>query len=244
MHSNVNLPMTDSRRISPQTTASSGYHSDLSSATSTNQSPQSLHEIVSVPIDKSPRSSRTLSTLAMRVPKQNSSLIDNSVYDKASTQKNLSRISSFIRRQYERARSKFTSHNNNTSQQQRIPINTNTVKTCTKATSTTPLHHLTGEHSLAYSTKSPSNGCYRQTTNNYRAQYLPTSYKHSSYTEPVIIVIVCSLNEKFELIFWFRFIRSTFTQSIIPTIIEIMFRFMNVIHKNRHHIIVRRIIRA
>ena len=41
MSSNDVLRMTDTRRLSPQTTSSSGYHSDLSS---NNQSPQSIHD--------------------------------------------------------------------------------------------------------------------------------------------------------------------------------------------------------
>lgn len=49
MSSNDVLGMTDTRRLSPQTTSSSGYHSDLSS---TNQSPQSIHDNSRERIDK------------------------------------------------------------------------------------------------------------------------------------------------------------------------------------------------
>lgn len=50
MSSNDVLRMTDTRRLSPQTTSSSGYHSDLSS---NNQSPQSIHDNSRERIDKS-----------------------------------------------------------------------------------------------------------------------------------------------------------------------------------------------
>ena len=50
MSSNDVLRMTDTRRLSPQTTSSSGYHSDLSS---NNQSPQSIHDNSREEIDKS-----------------------------------------------------------------------------------------------------------------------------------------------------------------------------------------------
>lgn len=78
MRSNNALQMTDTRRLSPQTTSSSGYHSDLSSA---NQSPQSIHEniepLTSIPYEKK-------------------------------LNKSFSRLSSFLHKQYEKVKLKLT----------------------------------------------------------------------------------------------------------------------------------------
>ncbi len=109
MRSNDGREMTDTRRLSPQTISSSGYHSDLSSS---NQSPQSIHENTI----EQPTSSQT----------------------EKKTNKNLSRLSSFLRKQYERAKLKFLS-----SKQPSLPI-----KTCSKATSMTPLTYISENNHL------------------------------------------------------------------------------------------------
>jgi hypothetical protein len=93
--------MTDTHRLSPQTTtSSSGYHSDLSS---TNQSPQSIHE----------------NPIELIIQKK--------------TNKNFSRISSFIRKQYEKAKLRFLS----SKQRPSSPITT-----FSKSTSTTALTNV------------------------------------------------------------------------------------------------------
>jgi Rps23 Pro-64 3,4-dihydroxylase Tpa1-like proline 4-hydroxylase len=132
MHSNDVLQMTDTRRLSPQTTSSSGYHSDLSS--STDQSPQLIHENVSTTIVQS---------TSLEVEKK--------------INKSFTRLSSFIRRQYERARLKLIS-----SKQPPPPI-----KTCSKATSITPLSYLSENNHIKSSQPSTS------------------IYKRSSFIEPV-----------------------------------------------------------
>jgi hypothetical protein len=138
MHSNDVLQMTDTRRLSPQTTTSSGYHSDLSSTN------ESTHGITPTTTLEQSSSSE--------IPKKT---IDN----KSLTNKNLSRISSFIRKQYERAKTKLIPT------KQRPPA----ITTSSKATSITPLPHLT--------------------ENNYTKQqqhYLSTIYQQSSFIEPSV----------------------------------------------------------
>ena len=92
--------ITDTRRSSPQTTSSSGYQSDLSL---TNESPQSIPHILE---------------------QSTYSQTDKKTIDK----NNFSRITSFIRKQYERAKSKLLPQKQ--------------VITCSKATSTTPLSYV------------------------------------------------------------------------------------------------------
>jgi hypothetical protein len=179
MRSTGNLHMSDVRRISPQTTSSSGYHSDLSSATSTNQSPQSIHEILPTTLEKS-----HLSPLSSVHSQQKSlNIANNSTYGKPVTNKNLSRLSSFLRRQYERARSKLsmtttTFHSHPKTYLSQAPVS-NVVATCSKATSTTPLSHLSDEH-YKYPTKQQ-----QYASSNQNAHYLTAVYKQSSFTEPV-----------------------------------------------------------
>ncbi len=103
MPSNDVLQMTDIRRLSPQTTSSSGYHSDLSSV---NQSPQLIHENPIEPMTSS------LPT------------------EKKTNNKNFSRLSNFLRKQYEKAKLKLISSKQRPSQP---------VITCSKSTSTTAL---------------------------------------------------------------------------------------------------------
>ncbi|CAF0982701.1 unnamed protein product [Adineta ricciae] len=172
MRSNGNLSMTDTRRISPQTTSSSGYHSDLSSATSTNESPQSIHEILPIQYEKATSSS------SAQTQKKTLTLTTNSTHDKSVTNKNLSRLSSFIRKQYERAKSKLTSKPLSSS----TYVPTSTVPTCSKATSTTPLSHLSEE---TYTMASKQNSI-----SNPKSHYLSSVYKQNSYTEPVYSVYV------------------------------------------------------
>ncbi len=97
MRTNDVLQMTDTHRLSSQTTSSSGYHSDLSSS---NQSPQSIHENPIEPITEK------------------------------KINKNFSRISSFIRKQYEKAKLKLMPSRQHTS---------SPVSTFSKSTSTTAL---------------------------------------------------------------------------------------------------------
>jgi hypothetical protein len=97
MRSNGTLPMTDTHRISPQTTSSSGYHSDLSSATSANESPQSIHEILTNTLEKSSSSSFSSSS---NLKNKTILITTNPTFEKPLINKNLSRISSFIRKQY------------------------------------------------------------------------------------------------------------------------------------------------
>jgi hypothetical protein len=182
MRSNVTLTMTDTRRISPQTTSSSGYHSDLSSATSTNESPQSIHESLPSSLEKSSSSS----TSSSHIPKKTVLITANSIYDKSVAHKNISRLSSFIRKQYERAKSKFIPKPLSSS---KAP--TSTITTCTKATSTTPLSHLS-EDNYSLSTKQqqqkqqplPSHSLCNQKPH-YRQHYLSSVYKQNPFSEPV-----------------------------------------------------------
>lgn len=83
MRSNNVLQMTDTRRLSPQTTSSSGYHSDLSSSL-TNQSPESIH-------DNS---------------EQSSSLIQP---PEKKFNKSFTRLSNFLHKQYEKVKLKLVS---------------------------------------------------------------------------------------------------------------------------------------
>ena len=111
MRSNGAIAMSDTRRLSPQTTSSSGYHSEFSS---TNESPQSIDDVLSLPIEQ-------VSSISSQVSQQ----------PKVSTgRKSLARISSFLRQQYQRAKSKFIP-----SKRSAPPA----ISTCTKATSTTPV---------------------------------------------------------------------------------------------------------
>jgi len=182
MRSNGTLPMTDPRRISPQTTSSSGYHSDLSSATSANESPQSIT------LEKSSSSSFSPSS---HIQKKTVLITTNPTYEKPSTSKNLSRISSFIRKQYERAKSKLISKPISSSQ-----ISAPTVTTCSKATSTTPLSHLS-EDNYTLSTKQQQQRQHHQQQPyslsnqkpHYHQHYLSSVYKQSSFTEPVKIFL-------------------------------------------------------
>jgi len=135
MRSNDVIQMTDIRRISPQTTSSSGYHSDLSSA---NQSPQSIHENIIEP------------TIVLQIEKK--------------TGKSFSRLSSFIRKQYERAKLKLLS-----SKQQ--PPRPPPVTTCSKATSTTPLSYLSESSYI-------------------KLQQPSSIHKRSSFIEPVYSIYV------------------------------------------------------
>ena len=192
MRSNGTLPLTDIRRISPQTTSSSGYHSDLSSATSANESPQSISEIHPNTLEKS--SSSSSSSTSHCPQKAIFITTTNSISDKSSQQKNFSRLSSFIRKQYERARSKLTSKTHSSSQ-----ASTMTITTCTKATSTTPLSHLS-EVNYTLSSKPPASQQQGQTQqkqqhlpsqslcnqkSHYHQYYLSSVYKQNSSTQPV-----------------------------------------------------------
>ncbi|CAF1450506.1 unnamed protein product [Rotaria sp. Silwood1] len=181
MRSNGTLPMTDSRRISPQTTSSSGYHSDLSSATPANQSPQSIHDILPVTLEKSCISSSSSSSSQLQ--KKTISAINNSTYDKLLINKNLSRISSFIRKQYERAKSKFISKPLLSSSQIHVPKTT----TCSKATSTTPITHLLEDNSIL-TNKQDYSICNKKPY--YHQNNLSSVYQQSSFTEPVYSIDV------------------------------------------------------
>jgi hypothetical protein len=134
MHSNG----VDTRRLSPQTTSSSGYHSDLSS---TNESPKSIHE-------NTPTNIEQYTVCHIRKKTNN---------DTSLKIKSLSRISSFIRKQYERAKLKLTP------EKPHPPL----IKTSSKATSTTP---------LSYSLENPLSK---------PQQFSSSTYKYSSYVEPV-----------------------------------------------------------
>jgi hypothetical protein len=188
MRSNGTLPITDIRRISPQTTTSSGYHSDLSSATSANESPQSIHEILPVTLEKSTSSSFSSST-SSHLQKKTILLTTDPTYDKTLPNKNLSRISSFIRKQYERAKAKIIPKPLSTSSSQ-APVST--ITTCTKATSTTPLSHLSEDnYTLSTKPKLPQQQEQAHSISNqkphYHQHYLSSVYKQSSFTEPVKI---------------------------------------------------------
>ncbi|CAF1072096.1 unnamed protein product [Rotaria sordida] len=142
MHSKNNIrQMTDICRLSSQTTScSSGYHSDLSS---TNESPQSIHE---------KRSANNKQSNFV----QNNKIINN---DKSLKTKNISRISTFIRKQYERAKSKLILKKSH---------NSSPTKTCSKATSTTPVNYLSEN-------------------NHIKLRQSPSIYKRNSFIEPSII---------------------------------------------------------
>jgi hypothetical protein len=171
MRSNGNLPLTDSRRISPQTTSSSGYHSDLSSATSANESPQSIQETLPITLEKSSSPSH--------LQKKTSLISTNSTYDKPLTNKNLSRISSFIRKQYERAKSKLISKPLSSSSQPPV----STITSCSKSTSITPLSHLS-EDNYTLTNKQQQQSVSNQKSH-YHQHYLSSVYKQNSYTKPV-----------------------------------------------------------
>jgi len=188
MRSNGTLPMTDTRRISPQTTSSSGYHSDLSSATSANESPQSIHEILANTLEKSSSSSFSSSS---NLKNKTILITTNPTFEKPLTNKNLSRLSSFIRKQYERAKSKLISKPLSSSQGP-----ASTIITCSKATSTTPLSHLSqNNYSLPIKPKQPQQQqqqpphsiCNQKP--HYHQHYLSSVYKKSSFTEPVNIYL-------------------------------------------------------
>jgi hypothetical protein len=187
MRSNGTLPMTDTRRISPQTTSSSGYHSDLSSATSANESPQSIQEILPVTLEQS-SSSCTSSSSSSHLKKKT-----NVTYEKPLPNKNLSRLSSFIRKQYERAKSKFISKPLSSSTSSQVPPST--ITTCTKATSTTPLSHLS-EDNYTLSTKEKQQHSTSNQKPHYHPHYLSSVYKQNSFTEPVgnIFFIIDKIN--------------------------------------------------
>jgi hypothetical protein len=185
MRSNGTLPMTDTHRISPQTTSSSGYHSDLSSATSANESPQSIHEILTNTLEKSSSSSFSSSS---NLKNKTILITTNPTFEKPLINKNLSRISSFIRKQYERAKSKLISKPLSSSQ-----APTSTIITCSKATSTTPLTHLSQDN-YTLPTKpqqqqqqQPNSICNQKP--HYHQHYLSSVYKQSSFTEPVNIFL-------------------------------------------------------
>jgi len=183
MRSNGTLPITDTRRLSPQTTSSSGYHSDLSSATSANESPQSIHEILPITLEKSSSSSTSSSS---HVQKKTILIPTNPTYEKPLINKNLSRISSFIRKQYERAKSKLISKPLSSSQ-----APTSTIITCSKATSTTPLSHLSENNytlPIKQQQQQQENSSCNQKSH-YHQQYLSSVYKQSSFTEPVKIFL-------------------------------------------------------
>ncbi|CAF5175100.1 unnamed protein product, partial [Rotaria magnacalcarata] len=173
MRSNGNIQISDPRRISPQTTSSSGYHSDLSSATPTNGSPQSIHEILPSTLEKSSISSTSSST--SQPQKKSLSITRNSTYDKPVTSKNISRLSSFIRKQYERAKSKFTSKSISSQ------IYASTVTTCSKATSTAPLAHLSEDSSIIMN-KQIENSISNKNSSYYPNNY-SSIYQQSSFTE-------------------------------------------------------------
>ena len=106
--------MTDTRRQAPQTTSSSGYHNDFSSVY---ESPQFIRRIQPKPIlEQSNLSKRKKSTIENYLSLTN----------------NLIRLSSFLRKQYERAKSKLILN-------KRVPSR---ITTCSKATSTTALCFL------------------------------------------------------------------------------------------------------
>lgn len=187
MRSNGTLPLTDTRRISPQTTSSSGYHSDLSSATFTNESPQSISEIHPISLEKSSLSSTTTTHSSQHKP---IFITTKPTLEKSTEQKSLSRISSFIRKQYERAKSKLISKTHSSTQP-------STLTTCTKATSTTPLSHLSEDNytlstkqqqqpAQAQSTHLPSHSLCNQKSH-YHQYYLSSVYKQNSSTQPVDI---------------------------------------------------------
>ena len=213
MRSTGTLPLTDIRRISPQTTSSSGYHSDLSSATFTNESPQSIPEIHPITLEKS---SSTSTASTSHCPQQKPIFITaKSTSEKSSEQKNLSRLSSFIRKQYERAKSKFISKTLSSSQP-------SAITTCTKATSTTPLSHLS-EDNYTLSTKQqqqpssqqqqahlPSHSLCNQKSH-YHQYYLSSVYKQNSSTQPVDINKIFKIKEiNSFVLFPRRFILSIF----------------------------------
>ena len=135
MHSNIVLRVADTR-LSPQTISSSGYHSDLSS---TNDSPGSSH-----------RNRHERVEYYASIP----------VRTKIQTNKmtSLSQVSNFLRKQYERAKSKFISEKHHS----------RTIKTSTKATSTTPVPYLMD------SIHRPS---------------MLSKYKQSSFIEPVRFLV-------------------------------------------------------
>ncbi|UJR22377.1 hypothetical protein I4U23_025439 [Adineta vaga] len=137
MDSNIVLRVTDTRCLSPQTIGSSGYHSDLSS---TNDSPGSIHDNRNVHVEY-------YSSVQIRKKTQDNKMTS------------LAQISNFLRKQYERAKSKFISEKHHS----------RTMKTSTKATSTTPIPYLTDK--------------LHQPT-------LPSRYKQSSFIEPVRSVYV------------------------------------------------------
>ncbi len=155
---------------------SNGNHSDLSSATSTNESPQSIQDILPNTLEKS-----SLSSSSSHLQKKTVVLTTNSTYDKPITNKNLSRISSFIRKQYERAKSKFISKPLSSSISQ-APVST--ITTCSKATSTTPLSQLS-EDNYTLTTKQQQQHSIPNKKPHYHQHYLSSVYKQNSFTEPV-----------------------------------------------------------
>lgn len=155
MHSSNIRQITDIRHVSPQTTSSSGYHSDLSS---TNESPQSIHDSRQAPQEQSTSNETDKKT--------------NS--DKSSQNKNFSLISTFLRKQYERAKSKLVSKKDLT----------NSVTKCSKATSTTPLNYL-------------SEATHR------RLPQLSSNYKQSAFIQPVIQKIIFSMHFEFNKILFY-----------------------------------------
>ncbi|CAF1085479.1 unnamed protein product [Rotaria sp. Silwood1] len=155
MHSNVVLQRTDTRRLSPQTTSSSGYHSDLSS---TNESPQSIHENRST-INKQSNYVQINKTINNN---------NNNNNNKSLKTKNISRISSFIRKQYERAKSKLIL--------KRHYHQSSPIKTCSKATSTTPLSYLSENNNIKLRQSSP---IYQQSS------FIEPSKIHSIHVYPL-----------------------------------------------------------
>ena len=139
MRPNVVLQPSDTRRLSPQTTSSSGYHSDLSSS---NESPQSIHDAAVVVAGESASPDRRTTT-------------DR----KSSANKNLARLSTFFRQQYERAKSKLLPSRAS------IP----SVSTCSKATSITPVSPY-------------ANSNYATSPAPYASS---AAYTYSSFVEPV-----------------------------------------------------------
>ena len=187
MRSTGHLSMSDSRRLSPQTTSSSGYHSDLSSATSTNESPQSIHEILPTTSEKCSSTSSSYRHPKIMV------MSTDAAHDKSSANKNLSRLSSFLRRQYERAKSRLTT-NQPASKAHASQVPASSVTTCSKATSTTPLSHLSEDNYISTIKTRPKQQQQQQQQHqyapsnqepNYRPHYLSSVYKQSSFTEPV-----------------------------------------------------------
>lgn len=223
MRSNGTLPLTDTRRLSPQTTVSSGYHSDLSSATSTNESPQSIQDILPVTLDKSSSS---------QIQKKTILLCEKS----PSTQKNVSRISSFLRKQYERARSKFSTKPTGSSQG---PVTT--VTTSSKATSTTPLSQLSDHnYNLVSKQKQQAQPSLKP---HYPKHYLSSVYKQNSYTEPVgenvefliKIFSLISLSIRFTLSLYIQYRNRHVHLKFHP--IKTTHPFTNVILINQHIVI-------